>query len=560
MKIFQKNLIAFFMIIVLMLVMGVSTIVNFKQIEERNRYIYEGKDNIAFFIEREVDHLRWLNNLSNMFIYGQIPNLDDHMQCDLGKWYYDHKPKEHYKDIFVALEKAHIQVHSSGYRVVELFESGDIQESIRVFQNETKPAILEVQNYLSKLQEVQIQDANLLIEEIEILQARRIIITIVLIIIAVLGALGIALILNRQIVTPIVAITNVLKKLGNLDFSFDRNDPAVKYLSRKDEVGLMVNSVKEMKDNVVDFISKTTDAVKSVNINSESLAATSEEMSASSQELSSTIQQIAQGATNQAQDLTDIVQAMNDITSSIEFSYKKLEQVSYETKETAHKADIGKAEINNLETSIHDVEKAFNIVAEKIETLANSVKQIGGITGMISSISEQTNLLALNAAIEAARAGEAGRGFAVVADEIRKLAEESKKSAEKITNLVLSTTQDTDEVISTSSKVKGFVTEQVDILGNTLKSFEEILGSIEKIAPYMEETYKIMEEVVEKKDVVIQRVENTSSVAQENSAATEQIAASSQELTASSEEVASTAQNLSQISTDLMETVNRFKV
>jgi hypothetical protein len=64
--------------------------------------------------------------------------------------------------------------------------------------------------------------------------------------------------------------------------------------------------------------------------------------------------------------------------------------------------------------------------------LAEQTGQVDAITRSVGEHASQTNMLALNAAVEAARAGEQGRGFAVVAAEIRKLADESRQSADNI--------------------------------------------------------------------------------------------------------------------------------
>ena len=65
-----------------------------------------------------------------------------------------------------------------------------------------------------------------------------------------------------------------------------------------------------------------------------------------------------------------------------------------------------------------------------LTTIEGYLEKLSANNAEVIAISSQTNLLALNASIEAARAGEAGKGFAVVAEEIKKLADDSKTTAD----------------------------------------------------------------------------------------------------------------------------------
>lgn len=116
-------------------------------------------------------------------------------------------------------------------------------------------------------------------------------------------------------------------------------------------------------------------------------------------------------------------------------------------KQTAEVATSVATATHEMSGSIQDIAKNMALTRDNVENISDetanatafidhlmdSAKNMGEVVSLIKAISSQINMLSLNAAIEAARAGEAGRGFSVVADEVKKLANQTGASTEKIT-------------------------------------------------------------------------------------------------------------------------------
>ncbi|MET3320496.1 UNVERIFIED_ORG: methyl-accepting chemotaxis protein [Peribacillus simplex] len=129
--------------------------------------------------------------------------------------------------------------------------------------------------------------------------------------------------------------------------------------------------------------------------------------------------------------------------------------------------------------------KSINLsvdMADKgVTQLVFSATKIKEISTLITDISGQTNLLALNAAIEAARAGEHGKGFSVVAEEVRKLADQTKQSANNIHKLVSIIQIESNETVNNIQIVRENVDSGKKHSEETVTNFEEILILIEQV-------------------------------------------------------------------------------
>jgi methyl-accepting chemotaxis protein len=120
-------------------------------------------------------------------------------------------------------------------------------------------------------------------------------------------------------------------------------------------------------------------------------------------------------------------------------------------------------------------------IANQIIRLSEQTGQISTVSDLVADLANQTNMLALNAGVEAARAGEHGKGFAVVASEIRKLADQSKKSADRINSLVHEVQAAINSTVMVTDEGTKKATVGIELAEETGEVFASIADSINQV-------------------------------------------------------------------------------
>jgi methyl-accepting chemotaxis protein len=202
-----------------------------------------------------------------------------------------------------------------------------------------------------------------------------------------------------------------------------------------DEVGDLLKTMKVMQEGLNVLLQEVENCGLNMGQSSYQISAISNEIAEVSQR-----QQSRSGGVNTAMSQLD------------EISRQVLAQAVAAVERSNNVEDMARAGIVNVGSNI----EAMNATSARVEQvsteildLQRSAREIDEIANTIKEIAGQTNLLALNAAIEAARAGEQGRGFAVVADEVRKLAERTARSAERVGTIIGHLSGQVGQVVST---------------------------------------------------------------------------------------------------------------
>lgn len=366
--------------------------------------------------------------------------------------------------------------------------------------------------------------------------------------------------LIRQMINPIVAITNVMKNLGKLNFAFDPKDPAVRYLNRGDEIGVMIRSVKEMRDNVADFVNRTREASESVTDASSKMLSKTHQAVHSSEEITRTIEDIANGAAEQAKDTEDTAQNIEKLSALLDLDLIYLSEVNHAIDSIEQHKEDGFGIIENLLKKTSQNGESTDVVYNLIMNNNQNAEKIETASAMIESIASQTNLLALNAAIEAARAGDAGRGFAVVADEIRKLAEQSNTFTRDIKSVIDELKNQSQLAVDTMQRTKAMVEDQAQSVIETEGKFISIAAAIDVVKTVVEKLNHSTEQMMANKQVIVEITQSLSAISEQNAAGTEEASASMEVQNEVINEIAASGKLLDDIGVELKVLVDKFQV
>jgi methyl-accepting chemotaxis protein len=486
-KIGRQLTIAFGAVLFLLSAAIAVSFISLNKIVENNRRIndlYEIKNS---FLERNVEHLKWTNSVSQTLLDPAESVLQvetNPRNTAFGEWYYGEGRAKaeaaipEIKSILDSVKQIHNYMHLTASEINMSLGINNRDSALAIFNHSTIKYLNDFGGQIARINEIISRDIKKNDRDVKIFTYNQKILLTLLAVTALVLSLLLATLISKSITKGIRGAVKVSEQIatGNINFSIDR-----KMLDRNDEVGDLARAMNLMVSEIEDIVISIHKGAKNV--------------SHSSQQISTTAQMISQSSAEQATSIEEVSSAMREMVSNIQ--------------QNAENAA-------NTEKFSEATTKKINEMINAVRASLDHIKDITDKITVINDIAFQTNLLALNAAVEAARAGKNGLGFSVVAGEVRKLAERSKIAANEIIAISKSS-------LSANEYAKNLI--------------QQILPDIEKSAILVKEISigsKEQEIASEQINTALLQLNN---LMQQNAASSEELAINSKELTLLSEQL-----------------------
>lgn len=324
-----------------------------------------------------------------------------------------------------------------------------------------------------------------------------------------------------KIAAPLTVVAEDIERLSHGELDVELN-----LTSKIKETAQLLSAADKLGRVLRDAIGKIHDLAFSLTDTVKSTAVMANDSSNSAEQISNSIQALAKTTVTMVNSVKDINDNVTDMSGIIEQAVTNVDNLNSHSGAIGEANTVALKYIADLAASSVKSAEAINVIEQSIKATDASVGKINDAVKIISDIASQTNLLSLNASIEAARAGEAGRGFGVVAGEIKKLAEQSDESANQIKEIVTEIDALSHECVDQSEAVKHLINEEVDLLSETQEKFKALNDNIGASLSEISSVSEITTKLESIKDTILNAVANLATISEETSATNEEVASS----------------------------------
>ncbi|MEF2968119.1 methyl-accepting chemotaxis protein [Paenibacillus sp. M1] len=332
-------------------------------------------------------------------------------------------------------------------------------------------------------------------------------------------------------------------------------------IKRRDEIGQLAGNYNEMVSSIRRMVMGISDISGQLAASSEELTAGTEQNAKTVEYVVGLVQDASTGAENQAAASVESAKTMEEMSLGIRKIAEASGAIVESSVQTGEDVKFGSEKVGLVGRQMEEIHRSTRESADLMSQMDELSAQISGMSSAITDIAVQTNLLALNAAIEAARAGEEGRGFAVVAGEVRKLAEQSRETSERIQHNI-------SQMVELAGKVFNVMNHQVIesvergilVTEEAQNAFGQIEKSTKRIAEQIHEVSAITEQMSASADEIADSVAQISQTSSKSLDSFQSVTAATQEQLASMEEISSASNGLARMAADMHAQIEHFKL
>ncbi|MEH0022168.1 MAG: methyl-accepting chemotaxis protein [Desulfobacter sp.] len=375
----------------------------------------------------------------------------------------------------------------------------------------------------------------------EFIEKRGIVLMIIVTLASLALGIGISYIIAKNVLVQVggdpADVEKLIRQVSEGDFTVETNV--------KGATGIFASMLK-MIESQRDMLADVKNGVGVLTASSQALTEVSGKITTNSEEATLRANSVSAAAEEMSANMNSVAGNTEQTTSSIQLIVSATKDMTEAIEEVSKNTAVGS------ETTSKAVEEARN-VSEKVYALGDAASDITKVTEAISDISEQTNLLALNATIESARAGEAGKGFAVVAGEIKALANQTAQATGEINSKIVAIQTTTQESVEAIESIVGVISEINSIVSSMAAAIEEQSATTREISTNVDTAAESLGDVSA-------RVTETATVAGEVTKDIAEVSQTNTRMNIVSQEVEDNSGKLLELSGELTQLVERFKL